>query len=142
MNKILETLRIALSGEEKNFTIGSINRAIVLLAIPMILEMVMESLFAIVDVYFVGKVSTEAVATVGLTESVITIIYSLAIGLAMASTAMISRRIGENEPEKAASAAVQSIFMAVSVSIIIGIIGFVYAEDLLRMFISSYFLFI
>lgn len=75
MKKILETIRIALSGEEKNFTSGSINRAIVLLSIPMILEMVMESLFAIVDVYFVGKVSTEAVATVGLTESVITIIY-------------------------------------------------------------------
>ncbi|MDF1868122.1 MAG: MATE family efflux transporter [Saprospiraceae bacterium] len=133
MKKILETIRIALSGEEKNFTSGSINRAIVLLSIPMILEMVMESLFAIVDVYFVGKVSTEAVATVGLTESVITIIYSLAMGLAMASTAMISRRIGENKPEEAASAAMQAILMAVIVSIILGILGFIYAESILRM---------
>lgn len=133
MKKILETLRIAISGEEKNFTKGSINRAIVLLSIPMVLEMVMESLFAIVDVYFVGKISTEAVATVGLTETVITIVYSLAMGLAMAATAMISRRIGEEHPEKASIAAVQAIMMGVVVSIIIGIIGFTFAEDILRL---------
>lgn len=137
MNKILETLRIAINGEEKNFTTGSINRAIVLLSIPMILEMVMESLFAIVDVYFVGQVSTEAVATVGLTESVITIIYSLAMGLAMAVTAMISRRIGEDKPEKAALAAFQAIMMAVVVSVTLGILGFIYAEDLLRIMGAS-----
>lgn len=133
MKKILETIRIAVRGEEKNFTSGSINRAIALLSIPMILEMVMESLFAIVDIYFVGKVSKEAVATVGLTESVITIIYSLAMGMAMAATAMVSRRIGENKTEDAAVAAVQSIFMAVSISISLGIVGFIYAEDLLRL---------
>ncbi len=133
MKKILETIRIALSGEEKNFTSGSINRAIILLSIPMILEMVMESLFAIVDIYFVGMVSKEAVATVGLTESVITIVYSLAMGMAMAATAMVSRRIGENEPEKAASAAFQAIVMAVVVSISLGVAGFIFAEDVLRL---------
>ena len=81
MKRILRTLKTALRGEEKEFTSGSINRALVLLAIPMILEMLMESLFAVVDAFFVSRVGTNAVATIGLTESVITIVYSMAIGL-------------------------------------------------------------
>ena len=95
LDKIREGLNLfseAIRGTEKNFTSGSLNRAIVLLAIPMILEMVMESLFAVVDIYFVGKVSVNAIATVALTESVVMIVYAFSIGLSMAATALVARR--------------------------------------------------
>ncbi len=133
MRKILNIILLAIRGGEKNFTTGNINRAIVLLSIPMILEMLMEALFAVVDVYFVSKVSVNAVATVGFTESVITLVYSIAIGLSMATTAMVSRRIGESQPERAAEAAVQSIIIAVAFSVIISIVGVIFAADILRM---------
>lgn len=133
MQKIIKLFKEALTGEENNFTSGSINRAIVLLSIPMILEMVMESLFAVVDAFFVAKVGVDAIATVGLTESVITLVYSIAIGLSMAATAMIARRVGENDPDKAALAAVQAIFITVALAVILGIVGFIYAADILRM---------
>lgn len=132
MKKILDTIRLALNSEEKDFTSGSINQAIILLAIPMVLEMMMESLFAVVDVFFVAQVSIDAVATVGLTESVVTLVYSMAIGLSMAATAMVSRRIGEKDPEAAARAAAQAISLAVFISVILGGIGFFYAETILR----------
>lgn len=130
-------LRIALAGSEKNFTTGSIDRAIFLLSVPMILEMVMESLFAVVDVFFVSKIGINAVATVGLTESVITLVYSIAIGSSMATTAMIARRIGENRPEKAATAAVQAFYLAIAISGAIGIVGVIYAEEILVLMGSS-----
>ena len=133
MRKYLTVLIEAIKGTEKNFTTGSINRAIVFLSIPMILEMVMESLFALVDTIFVSKISTEAVATVGLTESVVTLVYSIGIGLSMAATAMVARRVGEGEPEKAALAGAQSIIIALIISVIIGIIGILFAEDILRL---------
>lgn len=133
MRKLLKLIAEAINGEEKEYTSGSINRAIVLLSIPMILEMVMESLFAIVDVYFVSKISVEAVTAVGLTESVITLIYSVAIGMSMAATAMVARRVGEKKPEEAAVAAMQSIFIAVALSIVLGIVGLIFAGDVLRM---------
>ena len=133
MKKIWRLFWLAIRGDEKNFTTGSINRAIVLLSIPMILEMIMEALFAVVDVFFVSKVSVNAVATVGLTESVITLVYSIAIGLSMATTAMVARRIGENNPDKAAVAAVQSIIITVSISMVISVLGLIFAEDILRM---------
>lgn len=123
---------IAIKGSEKDFVNGSIKKAIVLLAVPMIMEMVMESLFAVVDIYFVGKVSVNAIATVTLTESVIMIIFSVAIGLSMAATAVVSRRIGEKNPEKAARAAAQSILIAGAVSLIFSIVGIVWAPDILR----------
>lgn len=123
---------IALRGEETEFTSGSINKAIFLLSVPMVLEMVMESLFAVVDVFFVGKVSVDAVATVGLTESVVMIVYSIAIGMSMAATAIVARRIGEKNPKRAADAAFQAILISVSISVIISIFGVVYAEDILR----------
>ncbi|MEM8965582.1 MAG: MATE family efflux transporter [Bacteroidota bacterium] len=126
-------LRIALSGSETNFTSGSIRRAIFLLSVPMILEMVMESLFAVVDIFFVGKVSTTAVATVGLTESVLTIIYSVAIGLSMATTALVARRVGEKNHHKAGDAAFQAIALAVIISLVIGVAGAVFARDILRL---------
>ncbi len=132
MQKVLDLFIEALKGEEKEYTSGSINRAIVLLSIPMILEMVMESLFAVVDVYFVSKISVDAVAVVGLTESVLTIVYSIAIGVSMAATAMIARRIGEDKPEDAGVAAMQAIFIAVGLSLVIGIPGLIFADDILR----------
>ena len=106
-----------------------------MLAIPMILEMMMESVFAVVDLYFVGHLpnSNHAVSTVGLTESVLTIIYSLAIGISMAATAMVARRIGEKDPEAAAKAAVQSLWLALFITIMISIPGFIFAADILRL---------
>ncbi len=104
-NKLLiffKNFRIAVSGSEKNFTTGSINRAIFMLSIPMILEMVMESLFAVVDIFYVSRVSVDAIATIGLTESVIMLIYAVSIGLSMATTAMVARRVGEKKPKDAA----------------------------------------
>ena len=130
---LYQNLLIALRGSETNFTSGSIRRAIFLLSVPMILEMVMESLFAVVDIFFVGQVGTTAVATVGLTESVLTIIYSVAIGLSMATTALIARRVGEKNHHKAGDAAFQAIALAVIVSLIIGILGAVFARDILRL---------
>jgi putative MATE family efflux protein len=123
----------ALKGEEKDFVTGNINKAIFMLSIPMILEMAMESLFAVVDIYFVGKVSVNAVATVALTESVIMIVYAIAIGLSMAATAVVSRRIGEKEPKKAAEAGMQAIIITTAVSIVFSIIGIFFAKEILRL---------
>ena len=114
----LRVLRQAINGEEQEFTTGSIDRAIVLLSIPMILEMAMESLFAIVDAFFVARIGNEAVATVGLTESVLTLIYSVAIGLSAAATAMVSRRVGEGRKRAAAVAGAQTILIAVVLSVL------------------------
>lgn len=121
----------AIRGEEQDFTHGSIDRAIVLLSIPMILEMAMESLFAIVDAFFVAKISTEAVATVGLTESVLTLIYSLGIGLSSAATAVVARRIGEGDRAAAARAGAQTILIAVFLSLFIAVPGWLFSKDLL-----------
>jgi len=133
MSKIFKTIIAAIKGKEKNFTSGSINRAIVYLSIPMILEMVMESLFAVVDVFYVSQVSVDAVSTVGLTESVITIVYSMAIGLSMAATAIVARRIGEKDEEGAARAAVQAIIIGVVLSLVLGIAGYFSAAEILRL---------
>ncbi|MEO0340739.1 MAG: MATE family efflux transporter [Bacteroidota bacterium] len=127
----------AVQGKEKNFTTGSINRALILLSVPMILEMVMESLFAVVDAFFVSRVGTEAVATVGLTETVVTIVYALAIGISMGATAMVARRVGENDKEAAAVAAMQAIILSAVISIIISILGIIFASDILRLMGAS-----
>ncbi|MBK6929954.1 MAG: MATE family efflux transporter [Saprospirales bacterium] len=124
-------LRQAVNGEEQEFTSGSIDRAIVLLAIPMILEMAMESLFAIVDAFFVARISNEAVATVGLTESILTLIYSVAIGLSAAATAVVARRVGEGNRRAAAVAGAQTILIALILSVLIAVPGFFYAKDIL-----------
>lgn len=133
MSNLIQTIWEAIQGKEKNFTSGGINRALLILSIPMILEMVMESLFAVVDVFFVSKIGTDAIATVGLTETVVTIVYALAIGISMGATAMVSRRIGEQDTEAAAVAAVQAIILSASVSFMITIVGIFYADDILRM---------
>jgi len=123
----------AIKGTEKNFTSGSINRAIFMLSIPMILEMVMESLFAVVDIYFVGKVSVNAIATVALTESVIMIVYAISIGLSMAATAMVARRVGENKKEEASVAAVQAIAITAGISILFSLVGILFPKEILTL---------
>jgi putative MATE family efflux protein len=131
LQRIWRLLKLALNGEEQEYTTGSIDRAIILLSIPMILEMAMESLFAVVDAFFVSKISVEAVATVGLTESILTLIYSIAIGLSSAATAMVSRRIGEGNPTAAAKAAAQTILIALLISLTVAIPGFFFAKEIL-----------
>lgn len=133
MRKFFQLLLAALRGTEKNFTSGSINRAIFLLAVPMILEMVMESLFAVVDVFFVAKIGTEAVATVGLTESVLTIVYSIAIGLSTAATALVSRRIGEDNHRAAGTAVGQIILVSLVAAALLGLPGIIWGADILRL---------
>src|SRR6516225_9630065 len=111
------SVREALRGSHQDFTIGDLNRAILLLAIPMVLEMVLESLFAVVDVFFVGRVGANAVATVGLTESMLSLVFAVAIGLSMSTTAMVARRIGEKDSEEASIAGVQAIVLGLTVSL-------------------------
>ncbi len=137
MKKIISTFREALSHADRDYTSGSINRAIVLLSIPMVLEMLMEGVFAIVDAFWVSKISVDAIATIGLTESIMTMVYSLAIGLSAAATAMVARRTGEKDPEGAARAAVQAIVLAVVISLLIGIPGFLFAEEILGLMGAS-----
>lgn len=127
----------AVSGTEQDFTEGKLSRAILLLSIPAVLEMIMESVFVIVDIYFVSKLGADAVATVGITESMITIIYAIAIGLGTATTSMVSRRIGEKDPDSASKAAFQAILTGLVVSVFIGIPGALYAERLLDMMGAS-----
>lgn len=131
--KMIQYFWIAVSGKETEFTTGSIRRAIFMLSIPMILEMLMESIFALVDIAYVSKVSVNAVATIGLTESVITLVYALAIGLSMAATAVVARRIGEKDVQGARVAAVQAISLGVLISVILGIIGIVFAKEILAL---------
>lgn len=133
-SRIFSTIKMALKGEaDFDYTSGKIKTAVILLAIPMVLEMMMESVFALVDLYFVGHLenSSFAVQTVGLTESVLTIIYSLAIGISMAATAVVARRIGEKDPVAAAKAGMQAILIAVAVNTILSIFGIIYATDIL-----------
>jgi putative MATE family efflux protein len=137
LKKYLQLLRTALDGSEQSYTSGSINRAIFLLSVPMILEMVMESLFAVVDVFFVSKVSTDAVATVGLTESVITLIYSVAIGLSTAATALVARRVGEGNPDQAGKVIGQIILISLAISVVMGACGTYFAGDILRLMGAS-----
>jgi len=132
MSKYFRLLLAALRGTEKNFTSGSINRAIFLLAVPMILEMVMESLFAVVDVFFVAKIGTEAVATVGLTESVLTLVYSIAIGVSTAATALVARRVGEGNRREAGRAVGQVIVVSLVLAVAMGLPGLFWGDHLLR----------
>ena len=116
-----QSIREALRGSHQDYTTGSLNRSILLLAIPMVLEMVLESLFAVVDVFWVSRLGADAVATVGLTESVLTLVFAVGMGLGMSTTAMVARRIGEKDLEGASVAAVQAVFIGVIASILIGI---------------------
>lgn len=133
---IFETIKHALSSENKDFTQGSIRKGVVLLAIPMILEMVMESIFALIDIYFVGHIEgheSQAVSTVMLTESVLMVLYSAAMALSMGATAIVARRVGEKNIEAASRSAAQGINLALIVAAVISILGSIFADDVLRM---------
>src|SRR3954466_12404687 len=121
----------SLRGIEHDYTQGSIKAAIVLLAIPMILELSLESVFAVVDIFFVGKLGPNAIATVGLTELAITIVYSAAIGLSTAATAIVARRIGEKDPDAAAHAGAQSLIISLIATAVLSVAGMVFASDIL-----------
>ena len=130
-------LKEAIRGKNYDYTQGSLKKAIILLAIPMVFEMVMESVFALVDIYFVSQVSTNAVATIGLTESVVTLIYAVAVGISMAATAVIARRIGEGNQEGAKNTATQIIYIGIAVSFIFSLVGIFYAKDILGLMKAS-----
>ncbi len=129
---LLATLREAVRGSHQDYTEAPIGRAVILLAVPMVLEMLMESVFAVVDIFFVGRLGAEAVATVGITESLMTIIYAVAIGLSIGATATVARRMGEKDPDRAARAAVQSLALGVMVAVAIGLAGAFFGPELLR----------
>jgi putative MATE family efflux protein len=131
------SIREAIRGSHQDYTTGNLNRAILLLAIPMVLEMVLESLFAVVDVFFVGRLGADAVATVGLTESLLSLIFAVAIGLSMSITAMVARRIGEKDPEDASIAGVQAVILGLTVSLAVGIPSFIFAPRLLQLMGAS-----
>ena len=135
--KLWKTLVEAVKGSETDYTKGNINRAIILLSVPMIIEMFGEGVFAIVDAYFVSQVSNEAFATVVLTETVASIVYSLAIGVSIAATAMVSRRIGEGNPKAASVAAAQAVLIAIALSILLSGIGIFFARELLTLMGAS-----
>ncbi len=130
-------LRESLAGSERDFTKIPLSKAILLLSIPMVLEMIMESVFALVDIFFVSRLGAEAVATVGITESLMTIIYAIGIGLSVGTTALVARRIGEKRPEEAAVAAVQAIITGIVVSLAFSAVGIFFAKDLLRLMGAS-----
>jgi putative MATE family efflux protein len=131
------SVREALRGSHRDFTTGSLNRAILLLAIPMVLEMVLESLFAVVDVFWVGRLGADAVATVGLTESLLSLVFAVGLGLSLSTTAMVARRIGEKDPRGASIAGVQAIILGLIVSILIGLPCFFLAPRLLQLMGAS-----
>ena len=127
------SIREALQGSERDYTEGSLNRAVALLAIPMVLEMAGESAFAVADAFFVARLGNEALAAVGLTESVLEIIYAIAIGLSMSTTAMVARRFGEKDERAAAKAGVQAIAVGIATSVLLGVVGVIWAPQLLRL---------
>src|SRR5260221_73701 len=131
------SIREALRGSHQDFTTGSLNRAILLLAIPMVLEMVLESLFAVVDVFWVGRLGADAIATVGLTESLLSLVFAIGLGLSLSTTAMVARRIGEKDPEGAAVASVQAIVLGLGISVLIGLPCVFYAPKLLQLMGAS-----
>ena len=132
-----QTIREAIRGSHHDYTSGPIGRAIILLAVPMVLEMFMESLFAVADIFWLGHVSADAVATVGLTESMLTVAYTAAMGLSIGVTAMVARRIGEKDPVGAAEVAVQGIALGVIIAALLGVAGVVFAPTLLALMGAS-----
>ena len=134
---LLRDIKEAIAGTDQDFTTGKMSRTIFLLSVPMVLEMVMESVFAVVDIWFVSKLGAEAVAAVGLTESLITVVYAIAMGIGLATTSVVSRRIGEKDPDRAARAAFQSIITGTAISLLIAIPGYIYSSDLLRIMGAS-----
>jgi putative MATE family efflux protein len=137
INYLLKDVKKAISGSDQDFTKGSLKKAIFLLSIPMVLEMIMESIFAVVDIKFVSELGADAVATVGITESLITIIYAISVGLSMATTALVSRRIGEKKNRDASIAAFQAILLGILFSSIIAIPGVIFSKQILELMGAS-----
>ncbi len=129
--KFLSEIREAITGSENDYTSLSLRKALILLSIPMVLEMLMESVFIIFDIYFVSKLGPEAVSIVGLTESLLTIVYAFGIGFSISITAIVSRRIGEKNPQKASLAALQALIVVITISLSITLVGLLFSKDLL-----------
>src|SRR4051812_35098827 len=129
---LVATIREALRGSRLDYTTAPLGQAVIMLAVPMVMEMAMESIFAVADVFWVAHLGADAVATVGLTESMLTVIYTAAMGLSIGATALVARRIGESDPEGAARAAGQSILLGLAVAVGIAAVGATYASELLR----------
>lgn len=137
IKSLYNAVKLSLNGEEQDYTQGSIRKAVFLLAIPMILELSLESVFALVDIFFVSKLGENAIASVGLTESVITLVYSIAIGLSVAATAVVARRVGEKNPEGAAHAGAQSLIICFILSAFLTVAGVIFAPDILTLMGAS-----
>ena len=135
--EILSEIKDSISGTELDYTSLSLRKALILLSIPMVLEMLMESVFTIFDIYFVSKLGAEAVSIVGLTESMLTIVYAFGIGFAISATAIVSRRIGEKNKKEASRAAAQALVVAFCSILIISILGLLFSKDLLRLMGAS-----
>src|SRR5947207_455316 len=127
-----QSIKEALRGAHHDYTDGPIGRAIFLLAVPMVMETVLESVFAVVDVFFVSRLGADAVATVGLTESMMVLVYTLALGLGIGATATVARRIGEKDPEGASHAAAQAVVLGVIIAVVLGVVGVFVAPTLLH----------
>lgn len=127
----------SVAGTQQDFTKGSLKRAILLLSVPMVLEMMMESVFAVADIFFVSRLGADAIATVGITESLMTLVYAIGMGLSMATTALVARRIGEHDTVAAAKAASQSILVGIVVAVVLAIPGLFFARELLRVMGAS-----
>jgi putative MATE family efflux protein len=135
---IWRAIKSAVMGDpHRDFTQGSIGRAIAMLAVPMVLEMMMESLFAVVDMFWVAHLGSNAVATVGFTESLLVLLFAVALGLSIATTATVARRIGEKDPQAAADTASQAVLLGVGIAAVVGSLGFIFARDLLRIMGAS-----
>ena len=133
IKRFLRLFRQALAGEHQEYTSGSIRKAIFMLSVPMVMEMMMESIFFLVDAYFVSSLGANAIATVGLTESVLTLVYAIAIGLSMGVTAIVARRVGERDLPGAGKTAVQAIFLGVIVAAMISAIGIIFPKEILSL---------
>lgn len=132
MKSWVQTIKNSFKTDEHDFTKIDISEAVILLSIPMILELSLESIFAVVDMYFVSRLGQNAISTVGLTESIVTIIYSLAIGISTGATAIVARRVGENNIQAAEHSATQAIFITLVISFILGIFGFFFSQEVLQ----------
>lgn len=135
--EIWQDIKEAIAGTERDFTTTSLGKAIFILSVPMVLEMIMESVFAVVDIFYVSKLGANAVATVGITESAMTIVYAIGAGLSMATTALVARRIGEKDAKKAGVVAFQAILLAVMVSSLFSVAGIIWAKPFLKIMGAS-----